>query len=51
MLCLSGFELYSPWVPLKCTKICVDLVNFRAFTRITTFHLQTLTAIHLKSTS
>ena len=26
MLCLSGFELYSPCVPLKCTNICVDLV-------------------------
>ena len=30
MLCLSGFELYSRWVPLVCRRISVATLTFVA---------------------
>ena len=28
MLCLSGFELYSRWVPLKVEGLHMETINF-----------------------
>ena len=28
MLCLSGFELYSRWVPLKVAGLHMETINF-----------------------
>ena len=36
MLCLSGFELYSRWVPLLCHHKFVDLFAKSSFREIRT---------------
>ena len=53
MLCLSGFELYSRWVPLPLTTLTRDTVNHLSFFKIrTTFffaHVMRVSLLRVKS--
>ena len=54
-LCLSGFELYSRWVPLVCRRISVASLSFIAGfpqtdfdTRLVNFFLKLVCPVILK---